>query len=1477
MWAVVRVIALGLLTGGMALAANQVLNNGQLSWAWVAVALSLALLTALFAETFTPARTPASAAQAERDLARAVQRQWQEAATRSGLIGSGELPIRWVVDGEAGGSTVADLEARFWSSPGKRMVITGGPGSGKTSLAILLLLHMLERQENAGQPVPFLLGLADWNPDREPFHDWLAGRIIAEHPWLASATFGTDMAKVLVGARRILPILDGFDEVPPSRQRLVVSAIEGALTPADALIIVSRSRNGRQAERFLRNLRRSDRLVVRTVPLPPQEVARYLRETRPASAGSEAGWSEVLRVLSSLEIGPLSRALARPLTLQWFRDVYGSGEDSPGELLDPGRFPHARDIERYLLSRYFAVRSSVSFKRRYEPEAVQRWLQFLAGHMSAGQTRELEWWRLPQAVSRYAYLATGWISATTCLVLIGTWLGAWIDALSILPLAAAGGYQIAFMAGRRATLLGHRPRSLRGTGGPRSEVRRSLGESAAWLFGAGGAAAAVIGALQWSIPDFGYGWNVGLMVGLAAGLAAAMGTPGLQYLLAVGLLAARGKIPWRLMVFLEQAERQGLLQRVGSVYRFRYLELQDLLAYRHVDAADVDPLLDPRGERSERDAGEPAEVSAGEPGSLTARPPVDTPDAGEPAVATEPSDIPGLVPLPEVAFPRTSKIDHVVREKVRDEIMVLPEVRLKIVESGRGWRREAMDGLVRRLLAANAEAIELAAQFHYQRYAKARDGLVEAARLPAWSRPAHLYRWLAWCAGASAAWLAGMIWLPLPTFRLLLGIALAGYAVLALIMFLWRSLLAVWSSRVRRPVESGGDPEQVREPRPSSLRDGLRDGARATARMLAQPLPPLLAVGLIVTFPFSAPGPGAVWFWAALAVAVLAILMWWVSAPSARVRVILADPDPASWLQLPPGLVRFRVAAQQAHQDWVRALVREGLLPLIRAELGEERDAMSTTLPDIDPGRLGRWSRIDEFVRTAGSDFLDEVIARHGSASIGLSGARGAGKSTALRRLCSPDRPQTGGHLCVLVHAPTAYDPKEFITHLFLRVCEQVTGETGEREPRSALRARLVRAAPLVAAFAGTLLLAGALQWQRLQAVLAGATRDPLVLVGAAGVALILAGLAVAWRRARRSPQALGSSASEVAARAQLRSLRYLEAVTQSSGGEMGLPGGSKVARQAAVQRTEHTRGYPQLVADLRELLGQIALDRQDRKGKVIIGIDELDKIGNAEETERFLNDLKVIFGVYGCFFLVALSEDAIAGYERRSLGVRNTFDSAFDRIIRIPALSSGESHALLARRNVPLPLPFVWLCHALTGGVPRDFLRTVLDLTTIAAAEDETGLDSLAIRLIRQDRATVLAAQLRVAARLSGGQAAEVTGWLAECADAPLTSAALDDLAERRLPGGEPGEAVVVQSRAYLSILAMLIRIFIEAPWYALEELRTDPRPIDDVAETRLLLATDPHLAWHTIQRIRRQVRYAAPAPPAEPAEAPAGSERSE
>ena len=71
------------------------------------------------------------------------------------------------------------------------------------------------------------------------------------------------------------------------------------------------------------------------------------------------------------------------------------------------------------------------------------------------------------------------------------------------------------------------------------------------------------------------GLSLGLLVGLVGGPS---GSSCGRFIVVRGWLALRGRLPWRLLEFLDDAHRLGVLRQAGAVYQFRHALLQDHLA-----------------------------------------------------------------------------------------------------------------------------------------------------------------------------------------------------------------------------------------------------------------------------------------------------------------------------------------------------------------------------------------------------------------------------------------------------------------------------------------------------------------------------------------------------------------------------------------------------------------------------------------------------------------------------------------------------------------------------------------------------------------------------------------------------------------------------------------------------------------------------------------------------------------------------------
>jgi len=80
------------------------------------------------------------------------------------------------------------------------------------------------------------------------------------------------------------------------------------------------------------------------------------------------------------------------------------------------------------------------------------------------------------------------------------------------------------------------------------------------------------------VATLGTGIVAGLGIALPSGLGFTEPRPWPDYQICRVWLALRRRVPWKLMGFLEDAHRLGILRQAGPVYQFRHAQLQSRLA-----------------------------------------------------------------------------------------------------------------------------------------------------------------------------------------------------------------------------------------------------------------------------------------------------------------------------------------------------------------------------------------------------------------------------------------------------------------------------------------------------------------------------------------------------------------------------------------------------------------------------------------------------------------------------------------------------------------------------------------------------------------------------------------------------------------------------------------------------------------------------------------------------------------------------------
>ncbi|MFJ9011467.1 NACHT domain-containing protein [Streptomyces canus] len=316
-----------------------------------------------------------------------------------------------------------DVRAYYTAVPDGRLVITGGPGSGKTMLAAELVLEILE-EHAADEPVPVRLPLSGWSTSEHPpgpdtFARWLRGRLVNEYA-LTSLS-----AQALVSSHRILPVLDGLDEMDPDD-----ADVEGSRA-ADVLRALDLWIDGRKGVPFVLTCRTQwyDRLV--RAGLAPSGVARVeldkvspdqaLEYLRSVNKRYPQRWESLFHELESNPSGLLATALDSPWRLMMTAVVY-CNEGNPGDLL---RSSDAESVRTSLLAHYVPAASRTHpdvLPSGYSPAAVHLWLAWIAARLGQrGEFSPVHLWRLapPNQVLRIeaALAAAPWLLLTALSVL----------------------------------------------------------------------------------------------------------------------------------------------------------------------------------------------------------------------------------------------------------------------------------------------------------------------------------------------------------------------------------------------------------------------------------------------------------------------------------------------------------------------------------------------------------------------------------------------------------------------------------------------------------------------------------------------------------------------------------------------------------------------------------------------------------------------------------------------------------------------------------------------------------------------------------------------------------------------------------------------------------------------------------------------------------------------------------------------------
>ncbi|KAA2261580.1 NACHT domain-containing protein [Solihabitans fulvus] len=341
------------------------------------------------------------------------------------------LPVRCVVvsDPARPGGAFDDVVGLLTGgdSP-RRLVVLGGVGAGKSALVLRLALALLRVRGDA-EPVPVLMSAGSWNP-RQTLDDWVAGQLVEQYPELGVLvpTMGgapRTLASALVARRRVLPIVDGLDELESVNRAPAFRQLETAARRDQPLIVTCRTEEYRELLDQPDQEPLEHTPVIELSPVRPADVRAYLVD---ATAPPASRWDPLFEHLDAEPDGVLADVLSSPLMVWLARMVYQRRRTDPAELV--ALAPNRDDVTGHLLDGLVPAAYAERSRLTRSPERVgeslepaRRALVALARHLRAGDRQNLAWWRLHEQVPSVLVglstaLATGGVLGLAVLIAV---------------------------------------------------------------------------------------------------------------------------------------------------------------------------------------------------------------------------------------------------------------------------------------------------------------------------------------------------------------------------------------------------------------------------------------------------------------------------------------------------------------------------------------------------------------------------------------------------------------------------------------------------------------------------------------------------------------------------------------------------------------------------------------------------------------------------------------------------------------------------------------------------------------------------------------------------------------------------------------------------------------------------------------------------------------------------------------------------
>ncbi|MEM9091417.1 MAG: NACHT domain-containing protein [Cyanobacteria bacterium P01_F01_bin.53] len=160
------------------------------------------------------------------------------------------------------------------SDIGGRLLILGEPGAGKTTELLTVAQRLVEAaMEDDTQPIPLVFELSSWTPNI-PIVSWLGQQFQTSYG--ISKKLAEPLSQQWVQQSRIIPLLDGLDELGQRNQIACIEALENFLSqhPALPAVVCCRREDYEQGGEQLKQLNGAVYLQA----VGPPQIQQYLQD-----------------------------------------------------------------------------------------------------------------------------------------------------------------------------------------------------------------------------------------------------------------------------------------------------------------------------------------------------------------------------------------------------------------------------------------------------------------------------------------------------------------------------------------------------------------------------------------------------------------------------------------------------------------------------------------------------------------------------------------------------------------------------------------------------------------------------------------------------------------------------------------------------------------------------------------------------------------------------------------------------------------------------------------------------------------------------------------------------------------------------------------------------------------------------------------------------------------------------------------------